>query len=167
MEKNVLKNVCNVYNWVTLLYCRHWHDIVNQLYSCKEKKCLTWAYKILSWPSMMLNDKESPCQCRRHKFNLWSRKIPHVSEQISPCSTPTELVLWSPGAATTESMCSNCWSPHLPPSLCSATREATEMRSLGSPLESSPRFQQLEKSLSNHKEPAQPQIDQENYFKNK
>ena len=34
--------------------------------------------------------KESACQCRRHGFNPWSRKIP-----LSPCTTTTEPVLWS------------------------------------------------------------------------
>ena len=30
--------------------------------------------RLLWW----LSGKESACQCRRHKFNPWSRKIPHV-----------------------------------------------------------------------------------------
>ena len=34
-----------------------------------------------------------PCQCRRHKFNPWSGKIPRAMEQISPCTTTMELVL--------------------------------------------------------------------------
>ena len=37
--------------------------------------------------------KESACQCRRHGFNPWSRKIPHASKQLCPCTTATELVL--------------------------------------------------------------------------
>ena len=28
--------------------------------------------------------KESACQCRGHGFEPWSRKIPHVTEQLSP-----------------------------------------------------------------------------------
>ena len=31
------------------------------------------------------------CQCRRHRFKPWSRKIPHASGQLSPCATTTEL----------------------------------------------------------------------------
>ena len=46
--------------------------------------------------------KESACHCRRHRFNPWSRKIPHASEQLSPSATTTEPVLWSPQATTTE-----------------------------------------------------------------
>ena len=36
---------------------------------------------------------ESSCQCRTHGFEPWSGKIPHVAEQLSPCTTTTELVL--------------------------------------------------------------------------
>jgi len=27
-------------------------------------------------------------------FNLWTGRIPHAAEQLSPCSTTTEPVLW-------------------------------------------------------------------------
>ena len=33
---------------------------------------------------------KSSSQCRGHRFNPWSRKIPHAAEQISPCATATE-----------------------------------------------------------------------------
>ena len=69
-----------------------------------------------------LSGKESTCQCRRHRLDLWSRKIPHAVEQLSPCATTIEPVLWSPGTATTEARTS--WR------LCSATIEAAAMRSL-------------------------------------
>ena len=48
------------------------------------------------------SSKEFACQCRRHRFNPWSRKIPHAAEQLSPCSTP-EPVFQSPGVTATES----------------------------------------------------------------
>ncbi|KAJ8784364.1 hypothetical protein J1605_008297 [Eschrichtius robustus] len=32
------------------------------------------------------------CQCRGHGFEPWSGKIPHVTEQLSPCTTTTEPV---------------------------------------------------------------------------
>ena len=38
MEKNIIKEGLYVYNWVTLLYNRDWHNIVNQLYFNKKKK---------------------------------------------------------------------------------------------------------------------------------
>ena len=28
-----------------------------------------------------LSGKESACQCRRHRFDTWSRKIPHATEK--------------------------------------------------------------------------------------
>ena len=55
----------------------------------------------LSW---WLSGKESACQFRRHRFNPWSRKIPHATDQLT----------------------------HVPQllSLCSGAREATAMKSL-------------------------------------
>ena len=32
------------------------------------------------------------CQCRGHRFNPWSRKIPDASGRLSWCTTTTELV---------------------------------------------------------------------------
>ena len=34
--------------------------------------------------------EESSCQCRGHRFDPWSRKIPHASKQLSPCATAVE-----------------------------------------------------------------------------
>ena len=65
-----------------------------------------------------LSGKETTCQCRRHRFHPWSRKIPHATEPLF-CSAAQELQLLTP------------WSP------CS-TREATAMRNLHTQLESSP-----------------------------
>ena len=75
-----------------------------------------------------LSVEDSACQCRRHRFETWSGKIPHAVEQISLwpqllslCSRAREPQLLSPCAATTEACA--LWS------LCSATREATAVRS--------------------------------------
>ena len=39
MAKNIKKEgIEDVYNWVTILYSRDWHNIVNQLYFNKKKK---------------------------------------------------------------------------------------------------------------------------------
>jgi len=46
--------------------------------------------------------KESTCQCRKHGFDLWSGKITHATEQISPSATTIKPVLKSPGASNTE-----------------------------------------------------------------
>ena len=69
-----------------------------------------------------LSGKESTCQCRRQRFDPRSRKISHTVEQLSLCATTTEPVFQSLGAATTKA--------RMPQSLCSSTREVTEMRSL-------------------------------------
>ena len=47
-----------------------------------------------------LSDEESACQSRGHRFDPWSRRIPHASEQLSPCATALEPVLWSPGESS-------------------------------------------------------------------
>ena len=51
--------------------------------------------------------KESVCQCRGHGFEPRSGKIPHATEQRSPCATTTEPAVQSPRATTTEPMCHN------------------------------------------------------------
>ena len=43
------------------------------------------------------NGKEFACQCRGHRFDPRSGKIPHAMEQLSPWATTTEPVLWSLG----------------------------------------------------------------------
>ena len=68
-----------------------------------------------------LSAKESACQCRRPGFNPWPRNILHAARQLSPCATTLGPVLYSLGATTTEA--------HIPHSPCSATKEATAMRS--------------------------------------
>ena len=37
-----------------------------------------------------LSGGESTCQFRRHGFDPWSGRIPHASEQLSPCGPTTE-----------------------------------------------------------------------------
>ena len=58
---------------------------------------------------------------QERQYNPWSRKTPHATEQLSPCTTTTEPALYSVGTTTTEA--------HTPQSPCSATREATAMGS--------------------------------------
>ena len=40
-----------------------------------------------------LSGKESTCQCRRHRFDTWSGKIPHAKEKLSLCAITMESVL--------------------------------------------------------------------------
>ena len=76
------------------------------------------------------------CQCRTHRFDLWSRKIPHASGKlsISPCTTTTEVP--------------PTWSP------CSTTREVTAIRNLHTSTKSSLHSQQLEKACTRQLEKA-------------
>ena len=56
-----------------------------------------------------LSSRESICQCRRHGFDPWARKIPHVAEHLSPwpqlqslCSRAQEPQLLSLSTTATE-----------------------------------------------------------------
>ena len=46
--------------------------------------------------------KNLPANAGDTGFNPWSGKIPHATEQLSPCATTTEPALWSSCATTTE-----------------------------------------------------------------
>ena len=76
-----------------------------------------------------LSGKQSSCECRRHRFDPWSGKIPCAAKHLSPC------------AATTEPTCHNYWSLHAREP-CSTTREATAARSLNTARKSSPHLPQ-------------------------
>ena len=70
----------------------------------------------------------------------------HLPEgQLSPCATTTEPVLWCPQAAHAEA--STPYSPR------STTGEATAMRSLCTPMKTSPRTLQLEKACMQQQRP--------------
>ena len=78
-------------------------------------------WKCTNGPPWWSSGYESTPQCRGHRFNPWSRKISHAAEQLS---------LWP-------SVSWNSWArvpwllkPECPKSSCSATREATSVRSL-------------------------------------
>ena len=91
-----------------------------------------------------LSGKESACQWRRHRFNPWCRKIPHASEQLSPCTTATDWLcsrVQEPpqlSSGTTVTL----WSP------CSAIREAHALQ-----LGSSPHSWQLQRCLRRSEAP--------------
>ena len=74
-----------------------------------------------------LSGKESACQCRRYGLESWYRKIPHAKEQLSPCITTTEPVLWNPEATTTEPTHHSYWSlGTLEPVLCNIRSHRNE-----------------------------------------
>ena len=57
---------------------------ISKTRSAKEAKCGT---------SLVAQWLRIACQRRGHGFELWSGKIPHAAEQLSPCATTTEPVL--------------------------------------------------------------------------
>ena len=89
--------------------------------------------------------KESACQCKRHRFEPWSGKIPHTAEQLSLQATATQPV-----------RC-NCWSSHASSPWAHPTRKATMMTSSCKAMKSSPcaarphaaksKYQQIFKNL--------------------
>ena len=72
-----------------------------------------------------LSGWESACQFRGHRFDPWSRNIPHATEQLSPCAAATEA--------------------HAPRAYA-LQREVTAMRSLSTAMESSLHSPQLQKA---------------------
>ena len=72
-----------------------------QYYNKFNKDFKKWSTLGFPW---WLSGEESACQCRGHGFDLWSRKIPHPTEQLSLCTTTAELVIYSLGATTTEAL---------------------------------------------------------------
>ena len=65
-----------------------------------------------------LRGKELACQCRGHGFDSWSRKIPHVGEQLSPWATTPELA------------CCSHWSQHLLESLLNTQEKPPQRETL-------------------------------------
>ena len=61
------------------------HTVTSRLMSVKK-------YLIIGLP-WWLSSEEYICQCRRHRFDPWCRKIPHASEELSPCGPTIEHVL--------------------------------------------------------------------------
>ena len=75
---------------------------------------------------------ESACQCRGHRFEPWSGRIPHATEQ---------------GAREPQLLSLHVWS------LCSATGEAAIVRGPRTVIKSGPRLPQLEKALMQKRRP--------------
>ena len=127
----------------------HTHPVIQKSY--------TWVFIQEKWQSKQsevaqktciglpcwLGGEESTCQCRRHRFDSWSRRTPHAVKQLSPCATTTEPGLESQEATTTEPRCLDracALQPEKPPQ--------RETHSL-----------QPEKGLCSNKDPMQPKIN--------
>ena len=57
-----------------------------------------------------LSEKESAYQCRRHRLDPWSGKIPHATGQLSQWATTSEPELWSLQVATIKPTLHDYWS---------------------------------------------------------
>ena len=73
-----------------------------------------------------LSGKESAGQCRRHGFDLWSRKNPHAAGQLGLCTSTTEPMFQSLGAETTEPTCSTTETQTLQRLLCNKRGHCSE-----------------------------------------
>ena len=134
-------------------------------------KIKTGAFLVAQWQRITLPMQETQVRPLIHK-------IPRTSEQLSPCSTRTEPALESPGAARTEPALESRGATRTEPGLQrrelhglsplqqplssgagSATREATEERSLSATVKGSPAPRNQRKALAAPKSPAQPKIN--------
>ena len=78
------------------LYSQHFTTTLLHFFKIKKKLLgLPW------W----LSGKEFACQCRERGFEPWSRKIPHVVEQLNPCATTTEPACLEPMLCNKRSHC--------------------------------------------------------------
>ena len=101
-------------------------------YTTKKKKQILWCVRQQytgemgeMGPPWWSSDEESTCQYKRQGFIPQSRKIPHAKEQLRVCTT------------TSETACCNYWRPSTQ-GLCSATREASAIRSRRTTMKSKP-----------------------------
>ena len=94
--------------------------------------------------------QESTCQCRGHRFDRWSRKMPHAQEQLSPCTATTEPMLQSPRATSTEAMCHTAPGAHacLESVLCNKKSHCNEK----------PTYHNQRKPMCSNEDPVQPKV---------
>ena len=110
-----IKRMAGVYFLLPVSLRHNWHT---PLCTFKVYRITTW---LASWQDYCdqfserlsshmglpwgLSGKEPARQCRRLGFDPWSRMLTHATEQLNPCVTIIEPVLYSPGAMTTETTC--------------------------------------------------------------
>ena len=69
-----------------------------------------------------LSGKENACQCRGHRLDPWSGKIPYATKQTSWCVRAPQPALQRLGTATTEPTCGNYRSQRTPESTLHSKR---------------------------------------------
>ena len=97
-----------------------------------------------------LSDKESSCQCRRHGFNPWSRKIPHAMEQLRPLYHNFWACALEPGNCSYWALVLQALKPVRPRACGQLQEKPLQWEAHVQQLESSPHLLQLEKILSQH-----------------
>ena len=105
-----------------------------------------------------LSDKQSACQCRRHRFEPWSGKIPHAIEQFSLCATIIEPVLQSPGTTTIKPTGHSYWSLHALEPSALQQQKPPQWEAHALQLECNPCLPQWGKSPNSNKDTAQPKM---------
>ena len=96
-----------------------------------------------------LSIKESTCQCERHRFNPWSRKILHAAEQQSLCATTLSFELQNLACGLEPVLCNQ--------RSCCKEKPVHQTKS-------SPCSQQEGKNLWRNKDPAQPKIKKKKIY---
>jgi len=121
-----------------------------QLFSLKGKAhFLKKKKKKKSGLSWWLSGKESASQCRRHRFDPWSGKIPHAETK------PVHQNYW---ACALEPRSHNFWKPTCPRARVLCSKRSHCRAALPLQLECSPHFPQLGKSPCNSEDPAGPKV---------
>ena len=101
--------------------------------------------KVANWTSLV-------AQWLRIRLPMQGTQVQALVWEDPTCRRATKPVPHNYWAWALEPLCHNYWSP-CTYSPCSATREATTMRSLPTATKSSPRFPQLEKACAQHQRP--------------
>ena len=105
-----------------------------------------------------LSGKESACQCRRHKFNPWSRKISHAPGAAKPVCHKFWACTLEPGSRNYRAHVLQLLKP-LHSRACAPQQEKPPWGEVHAPqLVSSSHSRQLEKSPHGNEDPAQPKM---------
>ena len=103
--------------------------------------------------------KESSCKCSGHRFDPWSGKIPHASEQLSPCATTTE-----PGKPHYWAQVLQLLNPEHPRARAPQREKPRQWEACTLQLERWAPIPVMRESPCSHEDPAQPKLNQFNYF---
>ena len=104
-----------------------------------------------------LSGKESACQCRRHKFNPWSRKISHAPGAAKSVCHKFWACTLEPGSRNYRAHVLQPLKPSHPRA-CAPQQEVHARRGPRTATSQQLSSRQLEKSPHGNEDPAQPKI---------